>query len=85
MSRHVEINEIVLGKRGTTAEAALRLGRYFSMSAKFWINLHSHYDLEMKNDKIGERLESEVKVHSEASRIGKYVFSRRPENKGENQ
>ena len=33
------INEIVLGKRGITADTALRLGRYFNMSAKFWLGL----------------------------------------------
>ena len=61
------INEIVLGKRGITADTALRLGRYFSMSPQFWINLHTHYDLEVELDKIGERLESEVKIYSKAS------------------
>ena len=33
------INEIVLGKRGVTADTALRLGRYFKMSARFWLGL----------------------------------------------
>jgi len=61
------INEIVLGKRGITADTALRLGRYFSMSPQFWINLQTHYDLEIELDKIGNRLESEVKIYSKAS------------------
>jgi len=61
------INEIVLGKRGMPADTALRLGRYFSISPQFWINLQSHYDLEIELDKIGERLESEVKIYSKAS------------------
>ena len=33
------INEIVHGKRRITADTALRLGRFYSMSAQFWINL----------------------------------------------
>ncbi|MBN2286694.1 MAG: HigA family addiction module antidote protein [Tissierellales bacterium] len=61
------INEIVLGKRGISADTALRLGRYFSMSPEFWINLQKHYDLEVVSDKIGEQLQSEVKVYAKAS------------------
>lgn len=33
------VNEVVLGKRGISADTALRLGRYFCMSAGFWLNL----------------------------------------------
>ncbi|MBN2286068.1 MAG: HigA family addiction module antidote protein, partial [Tissierellales bacterium] len=61
------INEIVLGKRGISTDTALRLGRYFSMSPEFWINLQTHYDLEVVSDKIGEQLQSEVKVYAKAS------------------
>ena len=60
------INEIVHGKRSITADTALRLGRYFNMSPQFWINLQSHYDLEVELERLGERLESEVKVCDEA-------------------
>lgn len=56
------INEIVKGERGITADTALRLGRYFKMSAQFWLNLQSHYDLEVVEDRLGGRLEREVKV-----------------------
>ncbi len=52
------INEIVLGKRRITAETALRLGRYFGMSAQFWINLQSRYDLEVETDALGDALET---------------------------
>ena len=55
------INEIVKGERAITADTALRLGRYFKMSAQFWLNLQSHYDLEMMEDRLGRRLEREVK------------------------
>lgn len=52
------INEIVHGLRRITADTALRLGRYFGMSAQFWINLQSHYDLELEQDVLGEALEA---------------------------
>ena len=54
------INEIVQGKRGISADTALRLSRYFGMSERFWINLQSHYDLEIQKDKLGPRLKREV-------------------------
>ncbi len=51
------INEIVHGKRGITADTALRLARYFGTSAEFWINLQSHYDLDRAEDRVGEQLD----------------------------
>ena len=58
------INEIVHGKRAITANTALRLGRYFGVSPQFWTNLQSHYDLEIELDKIGSKLDSEVKYYA---------------------
>lgn len=52
------INEIVHGKRRITADTALRLGRYFGMSAQFWINLQARYDLEVEMDALGDSLDS---------------------------
>ncbi len=40
------IGEIVNERRGISADTAIRLGRYFHMSAEFWMNLQSDYDLE---------------------------------------
>ena len=54
------INQIVHGKRAITADTALRLGIYFGMEEEFWLNLQSHYDLEVAKIKAGERLKSEV-------------------------
>jgi len=51
------INEIVLGKRGITADTALRLGRFFSTPPQFWMNLQARYDLEMQSDLIGSQLQ----------------------------
>ncbi len=39
------INEIVHGKRGITADTAMRLAKYFGTSAEFWMNLQAHYEL----------------------------------------
>lgn len=54
------INEIVHGTRRITADTALRLGRFFGTSAQFWLNLQTHFDLEVQKEKIGDRLEREV-------------------------
>jgi addiction module HigA family antidote len=40
------VAEIVRGRRGITADTALRLSRYFGTSAKFWMGLQEDYDLE---------------------------------------
>jgi addiction module HigA family antidote len=56
------INEIIKGERAISADTALRLGRYFNISAQFWLNLQSHYDLEQEQQRLGKRLEKEVKV-----------------------
>ena len=56
------INEIVRGQRSISADTALRLARYFGTSDRFWLNLQSHYDLERERDRLGKRLEKEVKV-----------------------
>lgn len=61
------INEIVHGKRGITADTALRLGRYFGTSAQFWLNLQTRYDLEVESDRLGVRLGVEVAVYAAAS------------------
>lgn len=50
------INEIVHGKRGITADTALRLAKYFGNSPEFWINLQSHYDLDRAEDRAGDQI-----------------------------
>jgi addiction module HigA family antidote len=59
------INEIVLGKRAVTANTALRLARYFKTSPEFWLVLQAQYDLEVEEDKFGDRLERDVKVYAQ--------------------
>ncbi|MBG9885200.1 MULTISPECIES: HigA family addiction module antitoxin [Bacteria] len=52
------INEIVHGKRGVTADTALRLAKYFGTSAEFWVNLQSHYELDLAEDVAGAQIAS---------------------------
>ena len=54
------ITDIVNGKRGISAETALRLGRYFGNSPRFWANLQTAYDLARAEQEIGARISSEV-------------------------
>lgn len=60
------INEIVLGKRSITADTALRLAKFFGSSAEFWLGLQAQYDLDVTAEKLGGRLEQEVKVYAKA-------------------
>lgn len=48
------INEIVRGRRGITAETALRLARYFRTDAQSWMNLQDRYELAVAERKVGE-------------------------------
>jgi addiction module HigA family antidote len=50
------INEIVLGKRGVTADTALRLARAFGTSEGFWMGLQADYDLEETRKLIDDAL-----------------------------
>lgn len=52
------INEIVHGKRAITADTALRLGRYFGTSAQFWLNLQTHYDLDVAQERVAGQIEA---------------------------
>ncbi len=58
------INEIVHGKRAISADTALRFGLFFGMEEQFWLNLQTHYDLEIARLKSGERLKAEIAPHA---------------------
>lgn len=55
------ITAILDGKRGITADTALRLARYFRMSEAFWANLQAGYELKIAKQELGSRLETEVR------------------------
>jgi addiction module HigA family antidote len=60
------INEIVLGKRGVSADTALRLAQVFGTTPKFWLGLQSDYDLDVATDTWGHRILQEVRVLNHA-------------------
>jgi addiction module HigA family antidote len=54
------VNDIVNGKRGVTADTALRLARYFGNSPEFWLNLQAAHDLRAAEREAAARIEREV-------------------------
>jgi addiction module HigA family antidote len=55
------VNDIVLGRRGITADTAFRLARYFGTTPDYWINLQARYDLDAAERKLRRRIEREVR------------------------
>lgn len=47
----MRISEIVRGKRGITPDTAIRLGKYFNVSAEYWLNLQAYYNLMIVKEK----------------------------------
>ena len=54
---------ILAGKRNLTADTALRLGQYFGMSADFWMNLQSAYELDLARQQNGKAIMRIPKRH----------------------
>jgi addiction module HigA family antidote len=54
------ITQIINGKRGVSAESALRLFRYFGNSVRFWMNLLARYELATADLDIGQKIDAEV-------------------------
>ena len=61
------VTEIISGRRSVSADTALRLARFFGTSAQMWMNLQAKYDLESAEDKMAERIETEVQPMRKAS------------------
>src|SRR5207245_11762646 len=57
----IRISQIVRGRRSITADTALRLSRYFGTRPGWWMDLQSHYDLELAADKAEERIARTIK------------------------
>lgn len=60
------MSEIVNGRRSITADTALRLARYFSTTAEFWVNLQSAYDLEVATRASAARIKRDVRPREAA-------------------
>lgn len=55
------VSQIIHGKREITADTALRLGKYFGIEPEFWLNLQVRYNMKLARNKVGEKIEKEVK------------------------
>ncbi len=55
------INEIVLARRGISADTALRLARYLDMSPQFWLGLQMDFELDVAEDASEERIKREIR------------------------
>lgn len=52
------ISQIVNGKRSITGDTALRLGRWFGMSPRFWLNLQQEYELMLAEESVGHEIKT---------------------------
>jgi addiction module HigA family antidote len=59
----MRVSHVVRGQRPITAELALRLGRYFNQSPRFWLNLQSRYDMDITEDQFGKLVTREVQPY----------------------
>jgi antitoxin HigA-1 len=55
------VSEIVNRRRGITADTALRLARYFGMSADFWMNIQKDFELVLARQKSLKTIERQVR------------------------
>jgi len=60
------LTDILNGKRGISPDTALRLGRYFGNSARFWLNLQTSYELAVAEQELGDRIVAEVEESNAA-------------------
>jgi len=56
------ISELVNGQRPITADTALRLGMFFRMEARFWLNLQAEYDLRMADRELRPKIAHRIRV-----------------------
>jgi addiction module HigA family antidote len=58
------VSDIVNGKRGISADTALRLARYFGTSAEMWLSLQANHDLRRARREAGAEITKRVRVHA---------------------
>ena len=63
----MRISHVVRGQRPVTAELALRLGRYFGQSPRYWLNLQSRFDIDVTEDELGGVVAREVRPYKVAA------------------
>lgn len=57
----MRISLVMHGKRPVTAELAMRLGRYFGQSPRYWLNLQSRHDMDIAEDALSSKVKREVR------------------------
>lgn len=68
--QQTRIGEIIEGKRAVTPDTAIRLGRFFSVSPQFWLNLQALYDLEREQSSNADKYQK-IHAYAEAhNRVG---------------
>jgi addiction module HigA family antidote len=60
------ITQIIAGKRGVTADTALRLGRWLGTGPELWMNLQKSYELQLAQQQIGKEIERTIPRQSSA-------------------
>jgi len=61
------ISELVHGKRPITADTALRLGLFFGMEPRFWLNLQSEYDMRVVHRELHAKIAPRVRIFQPVS------------------
>ncbi len=61
------ISELVHGKRAITPDTALRLGLFFNMEPRFWMNLQTEYDMRMADRTLRDKIAPRIRVHQHAA------------------
>lgn len=68
------ISEVIRGRRNITADTALRLGRWFGMSAEFWMNLQKNYELRKAEQEHSKEIEE---IQPRMQQYGIHVVSQK--------
>ena len=70
--------QLLAGKRNVSADTALRLGRYFGMSADFWMNLQSTYELDVARQQTGKSIQRNSDTQRDCGAKARCLKSRSP-------
>ncbi|MBP6507925.1 MAG: HigA family addiction module antidote protein [Opitutaceae bacterium] len=58
---HSRVSDLLAGRRGVSADTALRLARYFGTTPDFWLNLQSAHDLEEASRNFGAEIRDRIR------------------------
>lgn len=61
------ISELIHGKRPITPDTALRLGIFFNMEPRFWLNLQTEYDLRVAERTLRDKIAPRIRAHQVAA------------------